>query len=236
MGGPVKTIAAEMSLAEVINTRPMLARELERLGLDYCCGGERTVADACARKGLDPAAVVAALSRFAADGADAPWATMSVTQLVDHIETTHHRYLWAELPRLSDLLGKIARVHGERHAELADICHVYRELRVDLEPHLDKEEQVVFPMIRLLAGAQAAPTFHAEGLVEPIAVLLAEHDRVGELLAQLRALTHGYEVPDDGCASYLACYERLAELEADTHMHVHKENNLLFPAVARMDR
>jgi regulator of cell morphogenesis and NO signaling len=235
----VKTIAAETSLAEVINTRPILARELERLGLDYCCGGERTVADACATQGLDTAEVVATLSRVAdegdGDGARAQWATMGVTELVDHIETTHHRYLWAELPRLSALLDKIARVHGERHAELADVCHVYRELRADLEPHLDKEEQVVFPMIKLLAGAQPAPKFHAGSLVEPIAVLLAEHDRVGELLAQLRALTQGYEVPPDGCESYRACYERLAELETDTHLHVHKENNLLFPAVVRMD-
>ena len=113
---------------------------------------------------------------------------------------------------------------------------VYRELRADLEPHLDKEEQVLFPMIRQLAGAQPASTFYAGSLVEPIAVLLSEHDRVGELLAQLRVLTHGYEVPADGCASYRACYEALAELEADTHMHVHKENNLLFPAVVRMDQ
>ena len=232
----MRTIAIETPLAEVITAHPSLARELERLGLDYCCGGERTVADACAEQGLDAVEVVAELSGVAVDGATAPWATMGVADLVDHIETTHHRYLWAELPRLSALLDKIVQVHGARHAELDDVRGVYRELRADLEPHLDKEEQVLFPMIRLLAGAQPAPTFHAGSLVEPIAVLLSEHDRVGELLAQLRALTHGYEVPADGCASYRACYEGLAELEADTHMHVHKENNLLFPAVVRMDQ
>ena len=105
------------------------------------------------------------------------------------------------------------------------------ELRADLVPHLRKEEQVLFPMIRELSTATEAPRFHCGSLRNPIAVMDREHDRAGELLAALRAESGGYRVPADGCASYQALYDGLAELEADTHLHVHKENNILFPAV-----
>ncbi len=230
------TIELQTPLAAVVTAHPSLARELERLGLDYCCGGARRIDDACRDQGLDPASVVAELVGLADNGATAPWATMDVAELVGHLETTHHRYLWAELPRLTALVDKIVGVHGDRHAELHDVRRVYDELRADLEPHLRKEEQVLFPMIRQLASAQSPPTFHCGSLVSPISVMVSEHDRVGELLEQLRAHTHGYEMPADGCASYRACYESLAELEADTHLHVHIENNLLFPAVVRIEQ
>jgi regulator of cell morphogenesis and NO signaling len=155
---------------------------------------------------------------------------------VDHLEATHHRYLWAELPRLSMLADKVFSVHAERHPELVDVATCVATIRADLEPHLTKEEHVLFPMIRALAAAEAAPTFHCGSLTNPISVMLAEHDTVGELLAQLRELTNTYRVPPDGCASYAALFSGLAELEADTHLHVHKENNVLFPAVLALER
>ncbi len=111
----------------------------------------------------------------------------------------------------------------------------YALLRADLEPHLAKEERMLFPMIRELVSSPVPPRFHCGSLRNPISVMLAEHDRAGDLLAGLRSLTSGFEVPDDGCASYRALYDGLAELEADTHLHVHKENNLLFPAVVAME-
>ncbi|HEX4983051.1 MAG TPA: hemerythrin domain-containing protein, partial [Ilumatobacteraceae bacterium] len=115
------------------------------------------------------------------------------------------------------------------------VAACYEEARSDLEPHMSKEEQVLFPMIRELATASSAPSFHCGTLRNPISVMMREHDAVGELLAQLRQLTNGYVPPADGCASYVACYAALAELEADTHLHIHKENNLLFPLVLRME-
>lgn len=112
----------------------------------------------------------------------------------------------------------------------------YRELRDDLEPHLRKEVQVLFPMIRQLAAAGSVRSFHCGSLANPISVMLGEHDRAGGLLAELRALTGDYQTPADGCASYRACYDGLARLEADTHLHVHKENSLLFPTVVELER
>lgn len=231
------TIDTAVTLASLVDAHPALARDLERLGLDYCCGGRRSLAEACAGAGLDAHEVVALL-RDADAGADhvpAPWVDLGPVELVDHLEAVHHRRLDAELPRLWALAAKVRDVHGERHPELVEVAATITELQADLEPHLRKEELVLFPMIRALATAAPVPSSHGGSLGNPITVMLAEHERAGELLARLRALTGGYVPPDDACASYRALYEGLAELEADTHLHVHKENNVLFPMVLELE-
>ncbi len=224
-----------MTLSALVNAHPELARELERRGLDYCCGGGQTLTEACTSKGLDSSSIATELAEVATAEVVAEWSTMGALELVDHLESTHHRYLWDELPRLSALVAKIVSAHGERQPELQAIAACYEELRADMEPHLLKEEQVLFPMIRELDSAQSMPAFHCGTLQNPISMMLLEHDAVGELLARLRALTDGYKPPADGCASYVACFAALAELEADTHLHIHKENNLLFPMVILME-
>ena len=227
-------IDSSITLADLVTQRPALARELERRSLDYCCGGQRTLAEACANQGLDADETVAALSTV--PGGDiASWATFGPVELVDHLEATHHAYLHEEFPRLTALADKVAQVHGGWHPELLEVQRLYAELRDDLEPHLAKEERVLFPMIRELAAADTAPTFHCGTLRNPISAMVREHDRAGELLEQLRSVTEGYVLPDDACASYTALYRGLEELEVDTHLHVHKENNLLFPAVITLE-
>ncbi len=138
-------------------------------------------------------------------------------------------------PRLSSLLAKVNDVHGARHPELAGITSTYEDLRADLEPHLLKEERVLFPMIRDLAGAAGQFESPRATVRNPITQMVAEHDRAGELLAKLRSQSENYHAPDDGCASYRALFAGLADLEADTHLHIHKENNVLFPAVFRLE-
>lgn len=230
----MKAITPEITLGEIVTERPGSARILESLNLDYCCGGRRSLAVACSETGVDPVELIKRLDDAPARPT-AAWAAMNPSQLVDHLEATHHAYLRAELPRLGSLTNKVAHAHGERHPELIDVQETYAQLRSDLEPHLMKEEQVLFPMIRELDGAETAPQFHCGTLRNPISAMMSEHDRAGELLAELRRLTHDFSVPADGCASYQALYGDLAELESDTHMHVHKENNLLFPAVLAME-
>ncbi len=219
------------TLAELVTARPGLAAEFDRLGLDYCCGGQRTVRDAAEAVGLDHAAVLEALALSEAAPVSMPWATMAPGELVDHLEATHHVYLRKTLPRLGALVDKVVAVHGELHPELNGVRSLFEALRADLEPHMLKEERILFPMIRELAAATTVPSFHCGTLANPIRVMLAEHDTAGDLLARLRTLTGGYAVPGDACASFRALYSGLAELEADTHLHVHKENNVLFPAV-----
>ncbi len=229
----INTITGDTRLGDLVTARPHLAARLDRLGLDYCCGGQRSIAAAVDDARLDLAAVLAELDEHTPlDRASRPdWADLGPAELVDHLESTHHAYLDAALPRLVALAVKVADVHGDRHPELRDVQRLVIDLRDDLEPHLRKEEQVLFPMIRELASATAAPGFHCGTLRNPISVMLREHDQAGELLARLRTVANEYRTPDDGCASYRALYDGLVELEVDTHLHVHKENNLLFPQV-----
>lgn len=229
------TITSESSLASIVDAQPSLARVLERYGLDYCCGGRQSLAEACSDLGLDPVELVGDLTAANVGEPTAAWTTMSAAELTDHIESIHHRYLWAEMPRLSELADKVVAVHGANHPELVPIRACYEEIRADLQPHMMKEEQVLFPMIRELSAADAAPSFHCGSLQNPISVMMFEHERVGELLERMHELTGSYTPPPDACASYTALFAGLAELEADTRLHVHKENNVLFPAVIALE-
>ena len=217
---------AVRSLGELVAEVPGRASVLDRLGLDYCCHGQRSLAEACEAAGLDEMDVSAALAA-AEDGPTVEHPTEPL-DLIEYILTTHHRYLHAELPELEALAAKVDDVHGERHPELATVRRLVLELSADLEPHMLKEEAVLFPAIIAVADGQRQLPF---GTVRnPVRMMMLEHDRAGELLAELRATTAEYEVPADGCASYRSLYERLEHLEADTHIHVHLENNVLFPA------
>jgi regulator of cell morphogenesis and NO signaling len=227
-------VPTDRTLSEIVNAEPASARVLESFGLDYCCGGNQRVGDACSKLGIEPETVLGALS--ALEPTPAPdWTSMDPAELVDHLESTHHGFLHAAFDRLDALATKVVAVHGGRHPELADIHAAYEALRADLEPHLAKEEQVLFPMIRQLVAATERPSFHCGSLRNPISMMMIEHDRAGGLLASLRGLTDDYVPPADGCVSYRSLFEGLAELEADTHLHIHKENNVLFPAVVALE-
>jgi regulator of cell morphogenesis and NO signaling len=140
-------ITPTSTLADLVTADPSLARALERRGLDYCCGGTRTLEQACVAQDLDPDTVVEELVAASRPQPGEAWTTMDAAALVDHIEATHHRYLWDELPRLAALIEKVVGVHGRRHPELHDVARCLTELRADLEPHLMKEERVLFPLI-----------------------------------------------------------------------------------------
>ena len=229
-------IAPDCTLADLVTEIPAAARVLDHLGLDYCCHGRERLDQACAARGVDLSVVMEELALLATAPVPAPaWVGLAPVELVDHLEATHHVFLRAELPRLSELAAKVSGVHGDRHAELVEVRSSFEALRGDLEPHLLKEERILFPMIRELATSPTLPSFHCGSLGAPISVMLAEHDRAGELLGQLRGLTDGFRCPDDGCRSYRALYDGLGQLEADTHLHVYKENHLLFPAVIALE-
>ena len=222
-------------LADLVTARPASAAVLQYFGLDYCCGGQRTLQEATQADGVNVDSVLAALSALEAvpqapvDEAD--WASMGPAELVDHLEAVHHAYLHEELPRLDALAEKVATVHGDRHPELIAVRADMRALVDDLDPHLAKEERVLFPLIRELAAAVAAGETPSAPLTAPIQVMRTEHDHTGELLAKLRSDSLDFALPGDACGSYQALYQGLSQLEADTHLHVHTENNVLFPAV-----
>ena len=157
------------------------------------------------------------------------WSRASLTELVDHIESEHHGYLREELPRLSGLIEKLVETHGGRHSELLQCRQVFDSLRRELEPHMAKEEQILFPMIRDLDASSTLPDFHCGSLRNPIRVMELEHDDASLALLRLRELTADYTPPGDACSTHRAAFAGLAALEADLHRHIHKETDILFP-------
>ncbi len=221
------------TLGDLVSHNPAAARVLDSLGLDYCCHGDRPLDVACAEAGLDADEVARSVADLPRVDGDASWTGLDPAALADHIVANHHAYLHEELPAVELLAAKVESVHGERHPELAAVTRLVRELRADLEPHLMKEERVLFPAIRALTRDHQTQ-FPFGTVANPIRMMMLEHDTCGELLVELRAATGGFAVPADGCASYRSLYERLDALELDTHIHIHKENHVLFPAAIEL--
>jgi regulator of cell morphogenesis and NO signaling len=222
------------TVADLVIANPSTARVFERFGIDYCCHGDRPLDRACGDAGADIDAVRAELAAVG-DAPPSVQPTNDVGALIGHIVATHHTYLRRELPRLRELMGKVVAAHAERHPEVRAIEATLTEITTDLLPHLAREERILFPLTIELLGAVEPPTFHCGSVRNPIGVMQIEHDRVGELLATLRRQTDAYEPPDDACPTWRALYAGLAELESDTHTHVHLENNVLFPEIIALE-
>jgi regulator of cell morphogenesis and NO signaling len=221
------------TVGQLVVEKPSRSRVFERFGIDYCCGGKLPLGEACARAGVTGDDVLSALTESDrssdASEADNDWSSAPLTDLIDHILSEHHAYLRCELPRLSDMASKVVRAHGERFPWVVECEKVLAELRAELESHMMKEEQRLFPMIRKLEAADAPSAFHCGNLQNPITVMEHEHDNAGNALAQLRSVSNGFTPPKDACNTFRAWLDGLSELEADLHEHIHEENNILFP-------
>ena len=227
------------TVGQMVVERPQRSRVFDRLHIDYCCGGKRTLEEACAKRGLDLKAVIAELEAFDAEANTQPDAVrpanLTMTELADDIERTHHAYLREELPRLGDLVKKVSAVHGQAHPWLTGLTSVYAELVAELEPHMLKEEQILFPLIRELDQAATAPSFHCGSVGNPIRMMEMEHQNAGAALGRIREMTTDYEIPEGACNSFRAMLSGLEHLEADLHLHIHKENEILFPKASEME-
>lgn len=227
---------AVRTVGELAVDVPASIRVFEAWKIDYCCGGKTPLPDACATAGKSVEEFVAQLMRAATgpEGAVRDWSGASLTTIASNIVKSYHDYTREELQTLAPLSDKVLGVHGERHPELSEVVSLIAALSTDLLPHMLKEEQVLFPYVtQLEAGSAPTPFF---GTVKnPVRMMMLEHDKVGELLARLRAVTSDYAAPDNACFSYRELYRRLAEFEALTHEHIHVENNLYFPRAVEME-
>ena len=227
------------TVGQMVVERPQRSRVFDRLHIDYCCGGKRTLEEACTKRGLDLKTVIAELEAFDAEaeaqGDAVRPANLTMTELADDIERTHHAYLREELPRLGGLVKKVSAVHGQAHPWLTGLTSVYAELVAELEPHMLKEEQILFPLIRELDQAATAPSFHCGSVGNPIRMMEMEHQNAGAALGRIREMTTDYEIPEGACNSFRAMLSGLEHLEADLHLHIHKENEILFPKASEME-
>ena len=235
----------EISPATIIGD--IVARDLRstavlaRYGIDYCCGGARSLADACREHGLDAQAVARELAEIAAGAAPAAGVTAwPVDRLVDHVVSTHHAYVRAQIPVIRRCTSTLAAKHGERLPVMVEIARVFDDLAAELSRHMDKEEGILFPYIEAMAAARNSCSRVARtpfGTIQnPIRMMELEHREAGDQLWQLRTLTGNFHPPDDACATWRACYAALADFERDLHEHVHLENHVLFPAAALLEQ
>ena len=235
----MQVIDTKTTVGELVREVPSRARVFESMKIDYCCGGKIPLADACVKKKLDPSSVVERLQRCDAkltDDTTVDADAMSLTDLANHIESTHHAYLKEELPRLDFMTNKVARVHGDKEPRLRQTRKAFLALKEELEPHMMKEEMILFPMVRQLEASTERQEFHCGSITNPIHQMEHEHDLAGDTLAVLNESTDGYTPPQWACNTYRAMLDSLAQLERDMHQHIHKENNVLFPKAIRLEQ
>lgn len=228
-------IDTSRTVGDLVTEREARGDVLESLGIDFCCGGRRTLKQACHEAHVPVCRVLGQLAAADTVAENAPpavnWSRASMSDLIDNIVSTHHVFLRRELPALYARLDKVCLVHGDGHPELLEIRALFRQLRRELEDHMAKEEIDVFPACKAVELRPAAA--RKEALAAAIGELETEHARVGEAIHTIRRLSAGYAVPADGCRTYKLVMEGLARLEQNTHHHVHKENNILLVKARR---
>lgn len=235
-------VSHEKTVGHIAAEAPAAIAVFEKFGIDYCCGGGQSFAEACRARGLAPEAVAAEIEA-ALQATPAPtwdWTRASLGELIDHILATHHEYLRAELPVLEQRLAKTLEAHAAAHGDsLRALQHTYSALQEELYGHMHKEEMILFPAIRemeaaRLQGRRPAPSPFGS-VQNPIRVMRLEHESAAHALQQMREITGDYAPPSDACATYEALLGGLRRLEADLHQHIHLENNILFPRAAELE-
>jgi regulator of cell morphogenesis and NO signaling len=216
-------ITGNTKVGDVATQYPLATRVFARHSIDFCCGGGKPLSEACMKVGVQVDTVLAEIDKeiSTTDRREERWDEKSVELLIEHLLVEYHRPLDEELPRLEALARKVNGVHGEKEPEmLGGILSTFMSLRAELEQHMAKEEQILFPMIKSGQGAMAE---------EPVAVMEQEHVSAGAALKRLRELTNNFEVPEEACNSWRALWVGLEAFEKALHEHIHLENNILFP-------
>ncbi len=231
------------TVREIALDMPISTRIFEAHKIDYCCHGDTNFDEACRSAGLNPDAVIEQIGGVVdkLGNRELDWLNdASLTEVMDYILDKHHAFTRDEMAQLTALANKVATRHGEHLPALLELKSTFQELCDDLEPHMLKEEEVLFPYIEEMEARhdeKQPPRFPPFATVRnPVGMMSIEHEAVGELLVKMRKLTDDYTLPDWACPSFTALYHRLADLEADVHQHIHLENNLLFPKAIEMEQ
>jgi regulator of cell morphogenesis and NO signaling len=228
-------ITRNSTVADVATSLPATIKVFQQHEIDFCCGGKRPLAEACAERGLEVEALLGELRAATAPAARGQnWEQAPMTDLVAHIQARFHGPLRQELPRLGQMLVKVVSRHGDRHPETRPLQETFNALHAELLHHMQKEDAILFPAVVALESGRPDGFGGFAWIDQPIEVMEAEHEEAGRALATMRELTGRYTPPDDACPTFRGLYHGLAELERDLHEHIHLENNVLFPRAARL--
>lgn len=230
----------ELTLSQIVNDNFRAAAIFEKYNLDFCCGGNLPVKEACEQKGLDSSVIYNELRTLNEDiRPDQKYDEWNLDFLIDYIVNNHHSYILRMIPVLSAHTQKIAAVHGKNHPELLSVAESFSRVYKDLRQHMMKEEQILFPFIKQLVKSQRngkkteAPFFGS--VRNPIKMMEAEHQAAGDEMHEIRKLTDNYRIPDDACNTYMVTLQELKEFEEDLHKHVYLENYILFPKSVKLE-
>lgn len=229
------------TIGEIVAENYRTAPVFKKYGIDFCCKGGRTIEDACATKGIDPSPLLVELEVVSGtrENAQTDYTSWPLDRLVDHIEEKHHRYVEQAIQHIRPFLNKVVEVHGDHHPELIGIHELFNETAGNLAQHMKKEELILFPFIRKMVQAEADGTElgrpHFGTVENPIAMMKDEHVAEGSRFETIRKLSNDYTPPADACNTYRVTYALLKEFEEDLHLHIHLENNILFPKALEME-
>ncbi|MDP1747544.1 MAG: iron-sulfur cluster repair di-iron protein [Bacteroidota bacterium] len=231
----------EATIGELVTKDFRRAEVFKKFGLDFCCGGKKTLTKACKEKGLDVVQIEKELKAIeeipSAPSQD--YNTWDLDFLADYILNTHHKYVTQAIPVILEYTQKVAKVHGERHPEAIEIANNFVKVADELMRHMVKEENVLFPYIKKLAAAQKSGTMveppHFGSIANPVNMMEAEHEEVGNVMEKINTLSYGYTPPADACTTFRLSYAKLKEFEDDLHQHIHLENNILFPKAIALE-
>jgi regulator of cell morphogenesis and NO signaling len=234
-------INKESIIGDLVAAQYKFASVFKNAGIDFCCHGNRTVGVACAEKSINPDEFIGQLNAIADSNisADKDYNSWPLDFLADYIERVHHKYVTDKITEIAPYLQKIVQVHGDHHPELAEIEQLFTRSAGELSMHMKKEELIVFPRIKRILHAsltgEPLPPARFDSIQTPISAMLHEHDEEGERFAQINSLTQGYTPPPDACNTYRVTYAMLHEFEEDLHLHIHLENNILFPKAIQIE-
>lgn len=215
---------------------------LNKYGIDFCCGGKKTLQQACQEKGLEVNKMISEmeLQQPLNSGSINHFIEWDLGFLLQYILVNHHCYLKRELPEINRLLTRVVVVHGANHSELSSMARYFAALKAELEMHMHKEEEILFPFITELLAAREEgkpmEAFHCGHIAQPIAVMEMEHESAGANLKKIRESSADFAVPEDACNTYRLTLVKLEELETDLHQHIHLENNILFPKAIELEQ
>lgn len=210
--------------------------------IDFCCRGDRTLEEVCSTKEIDIDSLLDSLNEVLAkkDATTIDYKSWPLDLLVDYIEKTHHKYVTEHIPILLQYLDKLCEVHGERHPELIEINDLFKGASGELTQHMKKEELILFPFVKKMVKNLDADVKlrkpHFETVENPVSMMMQEHDNEGQRFRKIAALSNNYTPPADGCTTYQVAYSLLKEFEENLHLHIHLENNILFPKALEMEK
>lgn len=229
------------TIGQIVADNYQAAEVFNAFDMDFCCGGDRTVDEACQGVDINPKEVWQALKELETDEArQENYTEWSLDFLIDYIINNHHKFSREKLPEIGQYAKKVASVHGDRHPELQEIYYEFTKLHGDIINHLEKEEELLFPYVKRLVEAEKkdeqpkTPDFGEAA--NPISMMEHEHDQSGAVMEKIRELSDDFTPPDDACTTYRLLFENLKAFEKDLHKHVHLENNILFPKAIELEQ